>query len=95
MKTVWKEVKKIFQNYKKRLVMSMVLIFSQAFYFNSVYYKFPLLLVNKYGLDKTQIPLYMLPLSITAFISTLLVGPFFDVFGRRKMLLITCNAFVM
>ena len=74
--------------------MSMVLIFSQAFYFNSVYYKFPIILVDKFNLDKTQIPLYMLPLSITAFISTLLVGPFFDILGRRKMLLITCKAYL-
>ena len=35
----------------------------------------------------------MLPLSITSFISTLLVGQFFDKLGRRKMVLITCNYF--
>lgn len=33
----------------------------------------------------------MLPLSIVSFISTLVVGPFFDIVGRRKLLLITCT----
>jgi MFS family permease len=33
----------------------------------------------------------MLGLSICSFISTLLVGPFFDILGRRKMLLFTCK----
>lgn len=69
----------------------MVLIFSQAFYFNSVYYKFPINLKNKYDVKDEDIPLYMLPLSITSFLSTLLVGQFFDKFGRPKMVLVTCN----
>ena len=69
----------------------MFLIFSQALYFNSVYYKIPLVLKDEFNISQSQIPIYMLPLSIVSFISTLLVGPFFDIFGRKKMILLTCT----
>lgn len=35
----------------------------------------------------------MLPLSLSSFFSTLIVGPLFDKFGRKLLLLITCNFF--
>jgi hypothetical protein len=36
----------------------------------------------------------MLPLSLSSFASTLLIGPLFDKIGRRELLLVTCNNFL-
>lgn len=44
-------------------------------------------------MSQREISGYMLGLSFCSFVSTLLVGPFFDIVGRRKMLLITCKKF--
>lgn len=71
--------------------MSFTLIFTQAFFFNLVYYQYPDILANQFKLDQSQVSMYMLPLAIMSFISTLLIGPLFDKIGRKKLLLITCN----
>lgn len=68
-----------------------MLIFTQALFFNLVYYQYPDILANQFGLDQAEISLYMLPLSVTSFISTLIIGPYFDKVGRRKLLLLTCT----
>lgn len=58
-------------------------MFSQAFFFNLVYYKFPATLENKFHLSQDKISEYMLPLSLSSFISTLIIGPLFDKIGRK------------
>jgi MFS family permease len=35
----------------------------------------------------------MLPLSLSSFVSTLVVGPLFDKIGRKQLLLVTCTYF--
>jgi MFS family permease len=69
-----------------------VLIFTQALFFNLVYYQYPDILAHQFELDQAEISLYMLPLSAVSFVSTLFVGPYFDTIGRRKLLLLTCNS---
>ena len=71
-------------------MVAFTLIFTQALFFNLVYYQYPDILANQFGLDQSQVSLYMLPLSVISFASTLIVGPFFDRVGRRKLLLLTC-----
>jgi MFS family permease len=90
-KTIFKEIKIIFIKYKLRLLVSCVLIYVQAFFFNSVYYKFPVVLKKQFDFTQREISGYMLGLAICSFVSTLLIGPFFDILGRKKMLLITCK----
>jgi MFS family permease len=63
----------------------------QAFFFSSLYYQYPVLLTIQFDFSQRQISAYMLGLAICSFVSTLLVGPFFDILGRKKMLLLTCT----
>jgi MFS family permease len=79
----------------KKFIVSSFLIFSQALFFNLVYYQYPDILANQYDLNQEQISLYMLPLSIMSFLSTLFIGPYFDKIGRRKLLLFTCNSLII
>lgn len=74
-----------------KFVVSFSLIFTQAVFFNLVYYQYPDILKNQYTLTQSQISLYMLPIAIMTFLSTILIGPFFDTIGRKIMLLITCT----
>ena len=75
----------------KKFIVSFTLIFSQAFFFNLVYYQFPEVLATNFKLDQEEISMYMLPLTITCFISTIVVGPYFDKIGRKVLLLLTCR----
>ena len=84
-------LKEALVKHTKKFVVSFSLIFTQAMFFNLVYYQYPAILSNKYALSQDQISLYMLPLSVISFISTLIIGPFFDKIGRRKLLLFTCT----
>jgi hypothetical protein len=46
-------------------------------------------------MSQMDISKYMLPISVINFISTLLLGPFFDEIGRRVLILITCKYLFM
>ncbi len=78
------------RRHTRKFMVAFTLIFTQALFFNLVYYQYPDILANQFGLDQSQVSLYMLPLSVISFASTLIVGPFFDRVGRRKLLLLTC-----
>ena len=73
----------------RKFIVAFNLIFTQALFFNLVYYQYPDILASQFGLNQSQISLYMLPLSVVSFVSTLIVGPFFDRVARRKLLLLT------
>jgi MFS family permease len=85
------EFKLLAQQYKVRFLLSCVLVFVQSFFFSSLYYQFPLTLRSRFDFSQRRISAYMLGLSACSFVSTLLVGPLFDILGRRKMLLLTCT----
>ena len=72
-------------------MVSFTLIFTQALFFNLIYYQYPDILSSKFNLPQSEISLYMLPLSLVSFVSSLIVGPYFDKIGRRKLLLLTCT----
>ena len=75
----------------RKFAVSFTLIFTQALFFNLIYYQYPDILSSKFGLSQHQVSLYMLPLSAISFLSTLFLGPLFDNIGRRKLLLVTCS----
>jgi MFS family permease len=79
------------------MVVSAVLIFCQAFFFNSLYYKYPLILADM-GVAENDgtvlfyaVGMYMIQLSIVSFLGPVLIGPLFDTVGRRRMCLLTCK----
>lgn len=73
----------------RKFIVSFALIFCQAFFFNQVYYQYPDILAEKFGMNQQSISRCMLPLSLMNFLSTLLIGPLFDEVGRRVLILIT------
>jgi hypothetical protein len=77
------------------VIVSFSLIFCQAFFFTQVYYQYPAILADQFKMSQMDISKYMLPISVINFISTLLLGPFFDEIGRRVLILITCKYLFM
>lgn len=79
------------------MIVSAALIFSQAFFFNSLYYKYPLILAA-HGVEETDgtshlivVGKYMIQLSIVSFLGPVCFGKLFDTIGRRIMCLATCK----
>jgi MFS family permease len=77
------------KKYPRRTILGVSLIVSQAFLYNGVFFTFPLVLRNFYGVSVNHTPLYILPFALSNFLGPLVLGRFFDTIGRRPMIMAT------
>jgi MFS family permease len=75
--------------YPSRTVLGLALISSQAFLYNGVFFTFPLVLSNFYGVAADRTGLYLLPFALCNFLGPVVLGRFFDTIGRRPMIIAT------
>lgn len=76
----------IYQRYRARVVLGLVLMISQAFFYNSIFFTYPLVLTKFYNVPGEKTGLYLLPFALGNFLGPLVLGRFFDTLGRRKMI---------
>ncbi len=62
---------------------------AQAFFYNAIFFTYALVLTDFYGVPGDRIGWYLLPFALGNFLGPLLLGRFFDVIGRRKMIATT------
>ncbi len=79
----------LFQKYRARTVLVFVLMASQAFLYNALFFTYALMLTRFYHVPAGRAGLYLLPLAAGNFFGPLLLGPLFDTIGRRIMLTAT------
>ena len=72
--------------YRRRSILALVLMVAQSFLYNSVFFTFGLILAHFYRVPTDRVGLYVLPLAIGNFCGPLLLGSFFDIIGRKKMI---------
>jgi len=72
--------------YRARALLGLALMTSQAFFYNSVFFTYPLVLTKFYGIPGEKTGLYLLPFALGNFLGPLCLGHFFDTLGRRKMI---------
>jgi MFS family permease len=72
--------------YRARSALALSLMVAQAFLYNAVFFTYGLVLTRFYGVSAERIGFYILPLAIGNFLGPLLLGRFFDTFGRRRMI---------
>ena len=58
----------IFVNYRQRAVLCFVLLTSQAFFYNAIFFSYGLILVKYYAIAADRIGLYLLPFAIGNFL---------------------------
>ncbi len=75
--------------YPGRAVLGLILIASQAFFYNGISFSYPLVLHEFYGVSSSTVPLYAMLLAVPNFLGPLLLGHFFDTVGRRRMIAAT------
>jgi MFS family permease len=73
-------------HYRKRALLGLVLIASQAFFYNGVSFTYPLVLKHFFGVPAERTPLFVLAIAVANFFGPLLLGPLFDTVGRRVMI---------
>ena len=79
----------VFGQYRKRAVLGVSLMLSQAFFYNAIFFTYALVLSKFFGVPADRVGLYLLPFAVGNFLGPLLLGRLFDSFGRRKMIVFT------
>jgi MFS family permease len=86
---LWRVARAIATLYPKRLLLGLVLMASQAFFYNAIFFTYALVLGKFYGVASNRVGLYMFAFALGNFFGPLLLGRFFDTVGRRRMITLT------
>jgi len=79
----------LFTTYRKRSLVGLVLMASQAFFYNAIFFTFALVLTDFFGIPANHVGWYILPFAAGNFLGPLLLGRLFDTLGRRTMITVT------
>ncbi len=72
--------------YRQRTVVGVVLMASQAFCYNAVFFTYALVLTKFYDVPGNTVGWYILPFAFGNLLGPLLLGRLFDSIGRRRMI---------
>ncbi len=79
----------LLKHYRGRTVLGVVLMASQAFVYNAIFFTYALILTKFYNVAADKVGLYILPFAVGNFLGPLLLGSLFDTLGRRQMITAT------
>jgi MFS family permease len=79
----------LLKHYPGRTTLGVVLMASQAFIYNAIFFTYALVLTKFYGVAADRVGLYILPFALGNFLGPLLLGPLFDTLGRKTMIVAT------
>jgi MFS family permease len=79
----------LFRHHRKRALVALALMGSQAFFYNAIFFSWALVLTKFYDVPGDTVGWYLLPFCVGNVAGPLLLGPLFDQIGRRKMIATT------
>ncbi len=79
----------LLRDYRGRTALGLVLMASQAFIYNAIFFTYALVLTRFYAVSADKVGLYILPFAVGSFLGPLLLGPLFDMLGRKPMIVTT------
>jgi MFS family permease len=79
----------LLRHYRRRSVVALALMISQAFFYNAIFFTYALVLTRFHGVPEGRVALYIFPFALGNVLGPLLLGPLFDRVGRRKMIALT------
>jgi MFS family permease len=79
----------IAHKYRERSLLGFVLMVTQAFFYNAIFFTYALVLMRFYGVPPEKVGGYLLPFALGNFLGPLLIGRFFDTVGRKTMIVAT------
>ncbi len=79
----------IFVDYRKRALVALTLMATQAFFYNAIFFTYALVLTKFYGVPAHDVGWYILPFALANVLGPIVLGPLFDSVGRRPMIALT------
>jgi MFS family permease len=76
----------IVRDYPQRAVLGLVLMAAQAFFYNAIFFSYALVLALFYAIPSAATGWYILPFALGNFVGPVLLGPLFDLVGRKPMI---------
>ena len=88
--TPWKEIwDAIVHTHRRRSLLGFVLMLTQAFFYNAIFFTYALVLMRFYAVAEKDVGLYLMPFALGNVLGPLLLGHLFDTIGRRQMITAT------
>jgi len=86
----WRDiVTLLLTRYRRRTILGIVLMGSQAFFYNAIFFTYALVLTTFYGIKDSSVGYFIFPFALGNFLGPLLLGHLFDRVGRRFMIALT------
>jgi MFS family permease len=79
----------LFTFYRRRTLVGFSLMAAQAFFYNAIFFTYPLVLTDFFKIRSDQVGWYILPFAVGNFCGPLMLGWLFDTVGRRLMIALT------
>jgi MFS family permease len=79
----------MFAEYPRRAALGATMMVTQSFLYNAIFFTYALVLTNFFDVEHASVPLYFIPFALGNLAGPLTLGHLFDVWGRRKMILLT------
>jgi MFS family permease len=79
----------LFRTYRARTLVGLILMASQAFFYNAIFFTYALVLTDFYGIRGDLVGWYLLPFAAGNFLGPVVLGHLFDSIGRRQMIAFT------
>ena len=88
--TPWRQIwNAIMHEHRRRSVLGFVLMLTQAFFYNAIFFTYPLVLMRFYDVPAEKAGLYLLPFALGNVLGPLVIGHLFDTIGRKPMITAT------
>lgn len=85
--TPWREIwNAIVHEHRRRSFLGLVLMATQAFFYNAIFFTYALVLMRVYGVSERNVGGYLLPFALGNLLGPFVLGHFFDTIGRKKMI---------
>jgi MFS family permease len=79
----------LFKSHRKRSILGLAMMISQAFAYNAIFFTYALVLSRFYDVPAGEIGYYLLPFALGNLLGPFVLGPAFDIVGRRIMISLT------
>jgi MFS family permease len=88
--TRWREIwDAIVHEHRRRSFLGFVLMATQAFFYNAIFFTYALVLMRFYSVPEQKVGGYLLPFALGNVLGPLLLGHLFDTIGRKPMITLT------
>ena len=88
--TPWHEIwNAIVHEHRRRSFLGFVLMLTQAFFYNAIFFTYALVLMRFYNVPEQNVGSYLLPFALGNVLGPLLLGHLFDTIGRKQMITVT------